>query len=77
VRKHDVTKEIVPRPFGSLTKPTLCEFVPLPCGLDGAAASDKWKRVGASRANTGSRGLGRNVTIGRYIENGIASAEPR
>ena len=77
MRKHDVTKEIVPRPFGSLTKPTVCEFVPLSCGPGDAAASDKWKRVGASKTNIGSHGLGRNATIGRYIENDIASVEPR
>ena len=76
MRKHDVTKEIVPRPFGSLTKPTLCEFVPLPCGPGDADASDKWKRVGASKANVGSHGLGRNARIGRCIENGIASGKP-
>ena len=76
VRTHDVTKEVVPRPFGSLTKPTVCEFVPLSCGPGDAAASDKWKRVGASKTNIGSHGLGRNATIGRYIENDIAPAEP-
>jgi hypothetical protein len=55
VRKHDVTKEIVPRPFGSLTKPTVCEFVPFPLCPGDAAASENGKVSKANIANNKMR----------------------